>query len=225
TGSRTLGSRSTGSRDGASDGAWSTASRDWPRDDDSRSTAPRDDPRDDPTPNGANPDLPPAAILEPPEDPSSPTAPPAAILSPAPRRRGAAVTLPLTLGPLTVHSLGVAGAAAGLPVGFRSSRLLAAGGRCRAGRRRRFVCRVAAGPRCEVEDDTGRVLAAGATPDVCHARLLRALGEAGGRPRGTVTSPPPGAGDEFFGLSHPAVRRLLCGDAGAFVPPEDDDDD
>ncbi|NXY91869.1 TBRG1 regulator, partial [Alcedo cyanopectus] len=99
--------------------------------------------------------------------------PPAAILRTPPRgRRG----LPLTLGPLTVHSLGVGGLGPGaiLPLGYRSTRLFASARR--PARRCLYTCRVVAGPRCEIvaEDEPGRVLA-GPTPDVCHARLLQAL--------------------------------------------------
>ncbi|NXY88691.1 TBRG1 regulator, partial [Alcedo cyanopectus] len=133
--------------------------------------------------------------------------------------------LPLTLGPLTVHSLGVGGLGPGaiLPLGYRSTRLFASARR--PARRCLYTCRVVAGPRCEIvaEDEPGRVLA-GPTPDVCHARLLQALGEAGGRNR--AMPPAPGAGDDFFGLSHPAVRRLLLrGEAGAFVRPEEEEDE
>ena len=131
-----------------------------------------------------------------------------------------------------MHSLGVGGVGPGaiLPLGFRSSRLFASARR--PARRCLYTCRIVAGPRCEIvaEDEPGRVLV-GPTPDICHGRLLQALGEAGGRPR--AMPPAPGAGDDFFGLSHPTVRQLLQGEAGAFLHPEeeeeeeeeDDDDD
>ncbi|PKU27857.1 transforming growth factor beta regulator 1 [Limosa lapponica baueri] len=168
--------------------------------------------------------MPPAAILRPPEDTPSPVGPPAAILRPPPRRRGGALTLPLVLGPLTVHSLGVGGVGPGaiLPLGFHSTRLFAS--TRRPARRCLYTCRIVAGPRCEIvaEDEPGRVLV-GPTPDVCHGRLLQALGEAGGRPR--AMPPAPGAGDDFFGLSHPTVRQLLQGEAGAFLHPEEEEEE
>ncbi|KAM9258575.1 transforming growth factor beta regulator 1 [Morus bassanus] len=254
-GSRPVGSRDgvrpTGARDGPRDGpgdgsrsngpregSRTTGPRDGPRDESRDGLRPmgmRDSPRDDLKPNGPRGgpklDVLPAAILRSPEDTSSPAGPPAAILRPPPRRRGGALTLPLVLGPLTVHSLGVGGVGPGaiLPLGFRSTRLFAS--TRRPARRCLYTCRIMAGPRCEIvsEDEPGRVLV-GPTPDVCHGRLLQALGEAGGRPR--AMPPAPGAGDDFFGLTHPTVRRLLQGEAGAFLHPEeeeeeeeDDDDD
>ncbi|KAM9593244.1 transforming growth factor beta regulator 1-like isoform 2-T3 [Morphnus guianensis] len=239
TGSRPVGSRDgarpTGSRDGPrdgpGDGSRSNGARDGPRDesrDGLRPAGPRDGPRDDLRPNGPRGgpklDVPPAAILRPPEDTSSPAGPPAAILRPTPRRRGGTLTLPLALGPLTVHSLGVGGLGPGaiLPLGFRSTRLFTS--TRRPARRCLYTCRIVAGPRCEIvaEDEPGRVLA-GPTPDVCHGRLLQALGEAGGRPR--AMPPAPGAGADFFGLTHPTVRRLLQGEAGAFLHPEDEEEE
>ncbi|NXI93321.1 TBRG1 regulator, partial [Psophia crepitans] len=166
----------------------------------------------------------PATILTSPEDASGPAGPPPAILRPPPCRRGGALTLPLALGPLTVHGLGVGSAGPGaiLPVGFRSTRLFTS--TRRPGRRCLYTCRVVAGPRCEIvsEDDPGRVLV-GPTPDVCHGRLLQALGEAGARPR--AMPPAPGAGDDFFGLTHPAVRRFLQGEARTFLRPEEEEED
>ncbi|NWZ30345.1 TBRG1 regulator, partial [Asarcornis scutulata] len=227
--------RSTGSRDelrptGSRDDARPAASREGLRPSGSRDT-PLDDPRDPARPNGPRgaskmaSAASPAAILRPPEEAAHLAGPPAAILSSSPRRRGGApALLPLSLGPLTVHSLGVvgAGAAAILPPGYRSTRLFAS--LRRPARRCLYTCRIVAGPRCEIvaEDEPGRVLA-GPTPDVCHARLLQALEEAGGRPRG----PPhvPGAGEDFFGLTHPVVRRHLQGEAGAFIHPEEEEDD
>ncbi|NXX15253.1 TBRG1 regulator, partial [Podargus strigoides] len=230
----------TGSRDGPGDGSRSNGltpliayaavtatSRDGPRDG-LRPVGPRDGPRDDMRPNGPRGgpkmDMVPAAILRPLEDTSAPAGPPTAILSPAPRRRGLALTLPLALGPLTVHSLGVGGMgpAAILPLGFRSTRLFAS--TRRPARRCLYTCRVVAGPRCEIEseEEPGRVLV-GPTPDVCHGRLLQALGEAGGRPG--AMPPAPGAGDDFFGLSHPAVRQLLQGEAGAFLHAEEEEEE
>ncbi|XP_066840288.1 transforming growth factor beta regulator 1 [Anser cygnoides] len=218
-------SRPAGSREDARP----AASRDGSRAAGSRD-APLDDPRDPTRPNGprgaskAAAAALPAAILRPPEEAANLAGPPAAILSTSPRRRGGPPALPLTLGPLTVHSLGVvgAGAAAILPPGYRSTRLFAS--LRRPARRCLYTCRIVAGPRCEIvaEDEPGRVLG-GPTPDVCHARLLQALEEAGGRPRG----PPhvPGAGDDFFGLTHPVVRRHLQGEAGAFIHPEEEEDD
>ncbi|NWS65058.1 TBRG1 regulator, partial [Chunga burmeisteri] len=230
------GARSTGSRDesrstGSRDGSRPVGSRDEVRPIGSRSVGsmgPRDGPRDDLRPNGPRGgpklDMLPAAILRPPEDPSSPAGPPAAILRPPPRRRGGALTLPLTLGPLTVHSLGVGGVGPGaiLPLGFHSTRLFAS--TRRPARRCLYTCRIVAGPHCEIvgEDEPGRVLV-GPTPDVCHGRLLQALGEAGGRP--PVMPPAPGAGADFFGLTHPTVRRLLQGEAGAFLHPEEEEEE
>ncbi|NXK15619.1 TBRG1 regulator, partial [Herpetotheres cachinnans] len=221
------GSRSNGLRDGPRDGSRPLAPRDGPRDesrDGLRPTGPRDDLRPNGPRGGPKLDMPPAAILRPPEDTTDPTRPPAAILRPPPRRRGGALTLPLTLGPLTVHSLGVSGVGPGaiLPLGFRSTRLFAS--TRRPARRCLYTCRIVAGPRCEIvaEDEPGRVLA-GPTPDVCHGRLLQALEEAGGRPR--AMPPAPGAGADFFGLTHPAVRRLLQGEAGAFLHPEEEEEE
>ncbi|NXI68932.1 TBRG1 regulator, partial [Anseranas semipalmata] len=199
-------------------------SRDAPEDprDDSR---PRDGPRDAGRPNGPRGAPKTAAILRPSDDASNLTGPPAAILSSSsPRRRGGMPSLPLTLGPLTVHSLGAVGAgpAAILPLGFRSPRLFAS--LRRPARRCLYTCRIVTGPRCEIvaEDEPGRVLV-GPTPDAVHARLLQALGEAGGRPRGPPHAP--GAGDDFFGLTHPVVRRHLQGEAGAFIHPEEEDEE
>ncbi|XP_010572595.1 PREDICTED: transforming growth factor beta regulator 1 [Haliaeetus leucocephalus] len=224
-------SRSNGARDGPRDGSRTAGLRDGPRDDSRdglRPAGPRDGPRDDLRPNGPRGgpklDVPPAAILRPPEDTSSPAGPPAAILRPPPRRRGGTLTLPLALGPLTVHSLGVGGLGPGaiLPLGFHSTRLFTS--TRRPARRCLYTCRIVAGPRCEIvsEDEPGRVLA-GPTPDVCHGRLLQALGEAGGRAR--AMPPAPGAGADFFGLTHPTVRRLLQGEAGAFLHPEDEEEE
>ncbi|KAF1490860.1 Transforming growth factor beta regulator 1, partial [Megadyptes antipodes antipodes] len=216
-------SRPTGSRDGSRpvgsrDGARPTGSRDGPGD------GPRDDLRPNGPRGGPKLDVPPVAILRSPEDTSSPAGPPAAILRPPPRRRGGALTLPLVLGPLTVHSLGVSGVGPGaiLPLGFRSTRLFAS--TRRPARRCLYTCRIVAGPRCEIvsEDEPGRVLV-GPTPDVCHSQLLQALAEAGGRPR--AMPPAPGAGTDFFGLTHPAVRRLLQGEAGAFLHPEEEEEE
>ncbi|KAM6364507.1 transforming growth factor beta regulator 1 [Pluvialis apricaria] len=242
-GSRPAGSREaarpSGSRDGPRDGAGdaprSNGLREGPRDgareesrDGLRPPGPRDGPRDDLRPNGPRGapklDLPPTAILRPPEDTSGSVGPPATILRPPPRRRGGALTLPLVLGPLTVHSVGVGGVGPGaaLPLGFRSTRLFAS--TRRPARRCLYTCRIVAGPRCEIvcEDEPGRVLV-GPTPDVCHGRLLQALGEAGGRPR--AMPPAPGAGADFFGLTHPAVRRLLQGEAGTFLHPEEEEEE
>ncbi|NWH67606.1 TBRG1 regulator, partial [Geococcyx californianus] len=230
--------RSTASRDGGR----STASRDaaWPGDatrstvprEGSRSTgstAPRDGakpPGDAPRANGRRDDAredsgPPGAPTATPEAAAGTV--PAAILQAPPRgRRGAASSLPLTLGPLTVHSLGTAGAgAAMLPVGFHSTRLFASARR--PWRRCLYACRVAPGPRCEIEaeDDAGKVLV-GATPDACHGRLLKVLAEVGAMPAAEAA---PGAGDEFFGLSHPSVRRLLRGDAREDDEDDEDDED
>ncbi|KAM9207966.1 transforming growth factor beta regulator 1-like [Leptosomus discolor] len=231
-GARPAGSRD-GPRDGPGDGSRPNGPRDGaraagPRDESLRLTGLRDGPRDDSRPNGprggAKLDAPPAAVLRPPEDTSSPSGPPAAISRPPHRRRVGALTLPLALGPLTVHSLGVGGVGPGaiLPLGFRSTRLFAS--TRRPARRCLYTCRIVAGPRCEIvpEDEPGRVLV-GPTPDVCHGRLLQALGEAGGRPR--AMPPAPGAGDDFFGLTHPTVRRLLQGEAGAFLHPEEEEEE
>ncbi|XP_068779318.1 transforming growth factor beta regulator 1 isoform X2 [Struthio camelus] len=163
-------------------------------------------------------------------------------------------TLPLALGPLTVHSLGrvpadrpgFRQAAAIFPLGYRSTRLFASARR--PARRCLYTCRIAdggaaAGPRFEIvaEDEPGRVMA-GPTPDACHARLLEALAAARGR-RGAA--PAPGAGADFFGLTHPAVHGLLrgrpgvrrCGgyrgsrdgagdgEAGAFLRAEEEDEE
>ncbi|NXC23237.1 TBRG1 regulator, partial [Corythaeola cristata] len=208
------GPRTTGPRDDARDGLRPPGQRDEPRDE-LRLNGPR---------GGPKLDMPPAAILTSPEDTSSPVGPPAAVLRPPPRRRGGELTLPLALGPLTVHSLGVGGAgpAAILPLGFHSTRLFAS--TRRPARRCRYSCRIVAGPRCEIvpEDEPGRVLV-GPTPDVCHGRLLQALEEAGGRLR--AMPPAPGAGADFFGLTHPAVRRLLQGEGGAFVHPEEEEEE
>ncbi|NXQ84914.1 TBRG1 regulator, partial [Nyctibius grandis] len=225
------GSRSNGLRDGPRDGSRTMGPRDGPRDesrDGLRPTGLRDGPRDDLRPNGLRGgpklDMLPAAILRPLEDTSSPAGPPAAILRPTPRRHGGALTLPLALGPLTVHSLGVGGVGPGaiLPLGFHSTRLFAS--TRRPARRCLYTCRIVAGPRCEIvsEDEPGRVMV-GPTPDICHGRLLQALGEAGGRPR--AMPPAPGAGDDFFGLTHPAVRQLLQGEAGAFLHPEEEEEE
>ncbi|NXF69081.1 TBRG1 regulator, partial [Ciccaba nigrolineata] len=225
------GSRSNGPRDGPRDSSRTAGPRDGPRDESRDGLRPaglRDGSRDDLRPNGprggSKLDMLPAAILRPPEDTSSPAGPPAAILRPPPRRRSGALTLPLALGPLTVHSLGVGsmGPGAILPLGFHSTRLFAS--TRRPARRCLYTCRIVAGPRCEIvcEDDPGRVLV-GPTPDVCHGRLLQALGEAGGRPR--AMPPAPGAGADFFGLTHPTVRRLLQGEAGAFLHPEEEEED
>ncbi|NXV82655.1 TBRG1 regulator, partial [Atlantisia rogersi] len=228
--------RSTGSRDEPRP-TGSRAAVGW-RSDGPRPATPRDDPgagvdlRDDLTaPNGPKGvpklDLPPAAILTSPEDPSSPNGPPAAILGPSLRCPAGDTAFPLALGPLTVHSLGVGGVgpAATLPLGFKSTRLFPS--TRRPARRCLYTCRVLAGPRCEIvaEDDPGKVLV-GPTPDLCHARLLQALGEAGGHPRATPP-PTPGAGDEFFGLSHPTVRRLLQGGevVGGFAHPEEEEEE
>ncbi|KAM9168791.1 LOW QUALITY PROTEIN: transforming growth factor beta regulator 1-like [Mergus octosetaceus] len=222
------GVRPTGSRDelrptGSRDDARPAASREGLRPAGSRD-APLDDPARPNGPRGASKVAAAApADLRPPEEAANLAGPPAAILSSSPRRRGGAPALPLSLGPLTVHSLGVvgAGAAAILPPGYRSTRLFAS--LRRPARRCLYTCRIVAGPRCEIvaEDEPGRVLA-GPTPDVCHARLLQALEEAG-RPRG----PPhvPGAGEDFFGLTHPVVRRHLQGEAGAFIHPEEEEDE
>lgn len=79
--------------------------------------------------------------------------------------------------------------------------------------RRRYTCRVVAGPRCEIlVQEEPEVVLVGPTPDACHGRLLQAIGDGDGRP----PAPGPGAGDDFFGLSHPVVQQLLH---------EDDDDD
>ncbi|XP_064331614.1 transforming growth factor beta regulator 1 [Phalacrocorax carbo] len=225
------GARPTGARDGPRDGPGDGARPEGPREDSRDGLRPaglRDSPRDDLRPNGPRggpkPDPPPAAVLGSPEDTPSSAGPPAAILRPPPRRRGAALTLPLALGSLTVHSLGAGGAGPGaaLPLGFRSTRLFASARR--PARRCLYTCRIVAGPRCEIasEDEPGRVLA-GPTPDACHGRLLQALGEAGGRPRAMPAAP--GAGDEFFGLTHPTVRRLLQGEAGTFLHPEEEEEE
>ncbi|XP_074023416.1 transforming growth factor beta regulator 1 [Numenius arquata] len=232
TGSRPVGSRDggrpTGCREGPGDGSRSNGLRDGPRDG-WWAMGPRDESRDGPRPTngprgGPKLDVPPTAILRPPEDNPSPVGPPAAILRPPPHRRGGSLALPLVLGPLTVHSLGVGGVGPGaiLPLGYHSTRLFAS--TRRPARRCLYTCRIVAGPRCEIvaEDEPGRVLV-GPTPDVCHGRLLQALGEAGGRPR--AIPPAPGAGDDFFGLTHPTVRQLLQGEAGAFLHPEDEDEE
>ncbi|XP_072705267.1 LOW QUALITY PROTEIN: transforming growth factor beta regulator 1-like [Ciconia boyciana] len=242
------GGRPAGARDGPGDGPRAGGPRDGPRPTGPRD-GPRDEPSDGPRPTGprdgpgttrgrAGPEVAPSrtcrrAVPRPPEGGSGPAGRPAAVPRPPPRRRGGASALPLALGPLTVHSLGAGGAGPGaaLPLGFHSTRLFASARR--PARRCLYTCRIAAGPRCEIvaEDEPGRVLA-GPTPDACHGRLLQALGEAGGRPR--AMPPAPGAGADFFGLTHPAVRRLLRGEAGAFLHPdeeeeeeeeEDDDDD
>ncbi|XP_062456910.1 transforming growth factor beta regulator 1 [Rhea pennata] len=137
--------------------------------------------------------------------------------------------LPLALGPLTVHSLGevppgprqgtASSASAIFPVGFRSTRLFASARR--PARRCLYTCRIAdggaAGPRFEIvaEDEPGRVLA-GPSPDACHARLAEALGAARGRR---------GAGADFFGLTHPAVRSLLRAARAGEEEEEDDDEE
>ncbi|NXL54863.1 TBRG1 regulator, partial [Podilymbus podiceps] len=221
------GSRSNGLREGPRDGPRTMGPRDESRDG-LRPTGLRDSPGDDLRPNGPRGgpklDVPPAAILRPPEDTSSPDGPPAAILRPPPRRRGGALTLPLALGPLTVHSLGVGSVGPGaiLPLGFRSTRLFTS--TRRPARRCLYTCRIVSGPRCEIvpEDEPGRVLV-GPTPDVCHSRLLQALEEAGGRPR--AMPPAPGAGDDFFGLTHPAVCQLLQGETGTFLHPEEEEEE
>ncbi|NXV53844.1 TBRG1 regulator, partial [Uria aalge] len=205
---RATGPKPVGPRDGTRPPGAGDGLRAGPREG-SRPPGLREEPKDGPRPRvGPRDDSKAAAILKAPEDSPSPSGPPAAILRPPPRRR-----LPLALGPLTVQSLGAGGPAAILPVGFRSTRLYA-GGR-RPARRRLYTCRVVAGPRCEIvaeeEEGGGRgggggggvVVAAGPTPDLCHGRLLQALGENVGR------APVAGAGADFFGLSHPVVRRLL----------------
>ncbi|NXL69163.1 TBRG1 regulator, partial [Chordeiles acutipennis] len=232
------GSRANGLRDGPRDAPRTTGPRDESRDG-LRSTGPRDGPRDDLRSNGSRGvsklDIPLAAILRPPEDTSSSAEPPAAILRTPPRRRGGGgggggtLTLPLVLGPLTVHSLGVGGGVgpgATLPLGYRSTRLFSSSRR--PSRRCLYTCRIVAGPRCEIvaQEEPEKVLV-GPTPDICHGRLLQALGEAGGgRARGVTMPPAPGAGDDFFGLSHPTVRRLLQGEVGTFLlHPEEDDEE
>ncbi|XP_075346789.1 transforming growth factor beta regulator 1-like [Mycteria americana] len=225
------GGRAAGARDGAGDGPRAGGARDGPRDEPGegpRPAGPRDGPGDEPRPSGPRGgprlDAPPAAVPRAPEGGSGPAGPPAAVPRPPPRRRGGASALPLALGPLTVHSLGAGGAGPGaaLPLGFHSTRLFAS--TRRPARRCLYTCRIAAGPRCEIvaEDEPGRALV-GPTPDVCHGRLLQALGEAGGRPR--AMPPAPGAGADFFGLTHPTVRRLLRGEAGAFLHPEEEEEE
>ncbi|XP_071885626.1 transforming growth factor beta regulator 1 [Anas platyrhynchos] len=219
---RSMGSRDLGSRDlGSRDDARPAASRDTLRPSGSRD-APLDDPRDPARPNGPRgapkmASAAPAAILRPNEEASN-------LAGPRPRRAAAPPPLPLTLGPLTIQNLGVigAGGATNLPPGYRSTRLFAS--LRRPARRCLYTCRIVAGPRCEIvaEDEPGRVFS-GATPDFCHARLLQALEEAGGRPRGSPHGP--GAGEEFFGLTHPVVRRHLQGEAGAFIHPEEEEEE
>ncbi|NXO03531.1 TBRG1 regulator, partial [Rhinopomastus cyanomelas] len=177
----------------------------------------RDDPRDHQKPSGGGPrggpkpEQPPTTVLAT-DAPSSPLG--------GGHRRWPPVDLPLTLGSLTVHSLGAGPVATWPPPGFHSSRLFAS--TRRPTRRCLYSCRVLEGPRCQLlcQDEPGRPLAA-ATPDLCHRRLLQALAQAGGRPK----APAPGAGDHFFGLSHPTVRRLLRGEAPGDEEDEDEEEE
>ncbi|XP_053909039.1 transforming growth factor beta regulator 1 [Cuculus canorus] len=205
---------------------WSSWTTDGPR--------PREEPKEPPQPLHPNPrdtSKPPDGPREAPKDLFKPSAPPEPPLEPpggAPRvdfpvpsailrpegtskgrRRGGTVTLPLTLGPLTVHHLGVVPMGSTLPIGFHSTRIFTSVHH--PTRRCLYACRVLQGPRCEIEaqEESGDVVW-GSTPALCYQRLLRLLGE----PSGSSGGGGGGGGDDFFGLSHPTVRRLLRGEKG-----------
>lgn len=209
-----------GPRDGARDASKSTASRDGPRPINSRPAPSR--PRDGLKPPGPSHHHQGDSLRPPRSNPGPPTPrgdvatlrPP--LGTPRPRRRRGGTRLPLALGPLTIHELGgpvVGGAGGTLPVGFRSTRVWG---------RRRYTCRVVAGPRCEIlVQEEPEVVLVGPTPDVCHGRLLQAIGDGDGRPPGAGA----GAGDEFFGLSHPVVHQLLHEDEEEEEDEEDEDEE
>ncbi|KAJ7314042.1 hypothetical protein JRQ81_005945 [Phrynocephalus forsythii] len=122
---------------------------------------------------------------------------------------------PITLGSLTVYSLGeIVSDRSGFhtesaiyPVGYCSTRIFAS--IHRPVHRCLYTCQIkdgGPGPLFEIvpEDDPGCVMA-GSTPDACHAQLLEAVGAAQLEP----------AGAEFFGLSHPAIQHLIQSCPGA----------
>lgn len=122
---------------------------------------------------------------------------------------------PITLGSLTVYSLGEIvpdrpsfhTECAIYPVGYCSTRIFASARR--PVHRCLYTCQIkdgGAGPRFEItpEDEPGCVVS-GPTPDACHAQLLEAVGAVQVEP----------AGAEFFGLSHPAIQHLIQSCPGA----------
>ncbi|XP_042327619.1 transforming growth factor beta regulator 1 [Sceloporus undulatus] len=122
---------------------------------------------------------------------------------------------PITLGPLTVYSLGEIVSdrssfhteSAIYPVGYCSTRIFAS--TQQPVHRCLYTCQIkdgGTGPLFEIapEDEPGCVIT-GSSPDTCHAQLLEAVGAAQLEPSGA----------EFFGLSHPAIQHLIQSCPGA----------
>ncbi|XP_066484787.1 transforming growth factor beta regulator 1 [Tiliqua scincoides] len=137
------------------------------------------------------------------------------LVQPLPLDPSGRPVFPITLGSLTVYSLGEIVSdrpsfhteSAIYPVGYCSTRIFASAQR--PVHRCLYTCQIkdgGAGPRFEIapEDEPGCVVA-GPTPDACHAQLLEAVGAAQLEP----------AGAEFFGLSHPAIQHLIQSCPGA----------
>lgn len=146
---------------------------------------------------------------------------PAAWRAPAPLLEGGELSAPLELHPsMSVTRLG----GAAHPAGYRAVREMASARD--ASRLCRYVLDVAAAGvyRVTCLDDEPLRPSEGATADEAWAgveRRLAALEQASGvpraRPLGGGGPPPDAPGDAQFGLSHPAVRRLVS--AAAPSPP------
>lgn len=143
------------------------------------------------------------------------------LVQPVPLDPSGRPVFPITLGGLTIYSLGeIVSDRPGFhdegaiyPVGFCSTRVYAS--MRRPDQRCLYTCQIkdgGSGPRFEIvpEDEPGSALA-GPTADACHAQLLAAIGAARGRPYPELES----AGADFFGFSHPAVHNLIQSCPGA----------
>lgn len=127
---------------------------------------------------------------------------------------------PLSIGDLTIHSLGEIVPDRSnfhspdyiYPVGFCSTRLYVSTRSLE--QKCLYTCSISDdgnGPQFEISADDQKQIISDRDPSVCHSKLLQLINQA----RGYDIVPTRGSGPEFFGLSHPIVQNLIQSCPGA----------
>lgn len=127
---------------------------------------------------------------------------------------------PLSIGDLTIHSLGEIvpdrpnfhTADYIFPVGFCSTRLYVSTRSLE--QKCLYTCSISddgSGPLFEISADDQKQIISDSDPSECHSKLLQLINQT----RGYEIVPTRGSGPEFFGLSHPIVQNLIQSCPGA----------